>query len=580
MDRGRVIFAAAAAALAVCCLILYYPCLGFGFLGDDFLDLNHQFSTASFSSFEAGGFRPLMVAVWALDSRIYGPLRAWGWHVTNLLLHIANILLLLMLIRQMGLDKWTSLAALAFFALSFSVVPSVCRVSGRTTLAALVPLLGAMNLHLMWLRKRRRVYLILSLLLVLASLMTKETALACPLVFAALGVFHHGSRQGAPKVFLRNLLVYMVPVAVYGVWRLAAVGTMLGYAESSSIGPYMIRNITLLAAGTFSPWLSGLSARMALIVLVAAGWMLRGKDGLGLLGLFLIFTMLITVSNLPARSYYAYAALPGTALLFASLTRICRDRRGLLAALPVLLILGSFLESRDEVGRMSQVSQYTQDLLDSMAELVERTPGDGPIIVSGIRTQLAGYGTLWPGAFEEALTTRDIRSSRRVGFQDEYFWEVMLPMVGEDGGDSVYFAQFSSSGWRILPFFVSDRNWIGRECVLNAAASNGAITVSDTLRQFNSCYLVTSGPCSLGVMDPLSNTVSVLNGVRQAGDTAWFDLENSRAWLLSETPFQLYILSGHSDQSATAHFSFERIWLGTLEERRSQKNMLLPDQHR
>ncbi len=47
-------------------LFLLYPTITNGFLSDDFLDLDHSFSLRTFTQFEAGGFRPLTVAVWAL----------------------------------------------------------------------------------------------------------------------------------------------------------------------------------------------------------------------------------------------------------------------------------------------------------------------------------------------------------------------------------------------------------------------------------------------------------------------------------------------------------------------------------
>jgi len=189
MSSSTLCFCISILVLSVLLLMLFLPCLSLGFLGDDFLDLEHDFGLRSFARFEAGGFRPLMVAVWALDSNLYGPQSSWGWHLTNILLHTINLFLMILLLKQLDFGKWTILAGAAFFALSYSVVPSVCRVSGRTTVAALVPLLGAMNLHLVWKRKGKRLYLLTALLMVLISLLVKETTLASPLAFASISVF-------------------------------------------------------------------------------------------------------------------------------------------------------------------------------------------------------------------------------------------------------------------------------------------------------------------------------------------------------------------------------------------------------
>ncbi|MBN2586489.1 MAG: hypothetical protein JXA64_09810 [Candidatus Fermentibacteraceae bacterium] len=567
MSVRTAVFSAAVLLVLTGMAVLYIPCLRLGFLGDDFLDLDHGFGPSTFGSFEAGGFRPLIVAVWTFDSTIYGPTNAWGWHLTNILLHLCNIALVLLLLRQFGTDRRVLLAALAFFAFSFSVVPSVCRVSGRTTVAALVPLLGAMNLHVLWKRKGNELFLVASLLLVLASLLTKETALACPIMFGAVSTFLYNEEKSALRVFSRDFLIYMLPVLVYALWRLAAVGSRMGYAESGSFGVFMIRNLALLGTQVFSPWLSGLSARMALLVLPVGAWLLRGKDGLGLLGLVLMLGMLVTVSNLPPRPYYAYAAIPGATLLFAALARACSGKSRLMAAVPVLLLLGSFLEARDEAGRLSQASEYTETLIGHLAELEERTPGEGPLIVSGYRSQVAGYGTLWPGAYSEALGTRGLVPGRPIRFLDGYFFTVLLESMECESGVTSYFAEYTGNGWETAAFRPGDRKWDESGATLASEAGSGSVAISDSLWMRNSCFIVTSSPCSLGVIDPMADSLVVYRGAHFSGDTTWFDLENSRAWLISNPPFSLFVLSSPGMEPGEVYFSPRRIWLPVIEER-------------
>jgi hypothetical protein len=571
MSVRTAVFSAAVLLMLTGFAVLYIPCLKLGFLGDDFLDLDHGFGPSTFGSFDAGGFRPLIVAVWAFDSAIYGPTNAWGWHLTNILLHLSNIALVLLLLKQFGTDRWVLLAALAFFALSFSAVPSVCRVSGRTTVAALVPLLGAMNLHVLWKRKGNDLFLVSSLLLVLASLLTKETALACPIIFGAISAFLYRKGKGGLRVFSRDFLIYMLPVLVYALWRLAAVGSRMGYAESGSLGVFMIRNLALLGTQVFSPWFTGLSARMALLVLPVGAWLLRGRDGLGLLGLILMLSMLVTVSNLPPRPCYAYAALPGATLLFAALARACSGKARLMAAVPVLLLLGSFLEARDEAGRMSQASEYTETLIGHLGELEARTPGEGPLIVSGYRSRVAGYGTLWPGAYSEALGTRGLVPGRPIRILDGYFCDVLLESMEREPGVTAYFAEYTGDGWETVPFRPGERRWDEGGATQSSEVLNGAVAISDSLWIRNSCFIVSSSPCSLGVIDPMADSMFVLRGAHSSGDTVWFDLENSRAWLVSTTPFDLFVLTSPEMSPGSAHFSFRRFWLSGLNERLLQK---------
>lgn len=128
-------------------MFLLLPSLRTGFLSDDFLDLDHGFSAATFTNYEAGGFRPLLTALWAFDSHVWGAGRAWGWHLTNIVLHLSCAFLLWRIAARLLADENRAAVAAAFFLVSMTAVPSVARVSGRTTPAAMLPLLAAVLAH-------------------------------------------------------------------------------------------------------------------------------------------------------------------------------------------------------------------------------------------------------------------------------------------------------------------------------------------------------------------------------------------------------------------------------------------------
>lgn len=85
----------------------------------------------AFSSFDpTGNWYPLTWISLMLDSSVYG-VNAGGYHWTNLLLHIANTLLLFILLKRMTADPWQSCFVAAIFAIHPLHVESVAWIAAR-----------------------------------------------------------------------------------------------------------------------------------------------------------------------------------------------------------------------------------------------------------------------------------------------------------------------------------------------------------------------------------------------------------------------------------------------------------------
>lgn len=552
-------------------LSLYLPALEIGFLSDDFLDLEHSFDPGTFTRFEAGGFRPLTVAVWAFDSAVYGPGRAWGWHLTNLLLHLLCASALILLLRSLGLRPRGLLAAAALFLLSPAVIPSAARVSGRTTIIALLPLLLAFRLHVRWERGRRRSILLLAgaQLLYLGSLLAKETALLAPLCFAGLSLYLAEDDRGRIRKSLQALALYLLPVAVYAAWRLLAVGLALGYGESARFGPFMLKNATMLVRMTVSPWLDGIPLRILLLLALAAVLALHRHWRKLVPAALLVLPLVLTVSNLPPRSYYAYAALPGAALCAGlAADRLAGWRWSLVLA---VLLAGCFLEARDELGRLRAADAYTETTTDHLAGLA-RTHPDMLIAVSGIREGVADYGTLWPGAYREALITRGIHPSTppvRAG----RMWEAAHVAMRRGEMLTVLFADLSATPAKLDTFSVDSRLW-GSSRLPDTTLSIGphGIGVDEDLWRYNSCRVWPAGPDSRLLLVSGEDACNEIAPHHLAADSAFFDLESTPTWLINDLPFRVFCGDAAGD-SVMIRFSFERIYLDELQERIDRKRM-------
>jgi hypothetical protein len=128
-------------------------------------------------------FRPLVVVSFAIDRFLYGE-HAAGYHLTNLVLHVAATLVAWAIARRVlgaGLAAW---AAAALFAIHPCHVQAVSWISGRTDVLAGLFYMAALALYLES-RERPRArgaLTLLSLLSFLLALTAKEMAITFPVV--------------------------------------------------------------------------------------------------------------------------------------------------------------------------------------------------------------------------------------------------------------------------------------------------------------------------------------------------------------------------------------------------------------
>jgi tetratricopeptide (TPR) repeat protein len=128
------------AALAVSTLALYLPALSHTFLEYDdqqyVTDNAHVQAGLTWKGllwafgFYAGNWHPLAWLSHMLDCQLFAA-RAWGHHLTNVLLHTANTLLLFALVKRLTRCVWRSAAVAALFAWHPLHVESVAWVAER-----------------------------------------------------------------------------------------------------------------------------------------------------------------------------------------------------------------------------------------------------------------------------------------------------------------------------------------------------------------------------------------------------------------------------------------------------------------
>lgn len=139
----------------------------------------------AFTQSHAANWHPLTWLSHMLDCQLYG-LNAGGHHLTNVLLHAANAILLFLVLRQMTGSLWRSAFVAALFAIHPLRVESVAWVSERKDLLSGLFFLLSIWAYVRYVRNRSRARYGALLLFFILGLMCKPMLVTLPAVLLLL----------------------------------------------------------------------------------------------------------------------------------------------------------------------------------------------------------------------------------------------------------------------------------------------------------------------------------------------------------------------------------------------------------
>ena len=401
-------------ALALITLLLYISTLSFQFVWDDHVQvesnplllswktvpqafrrsLSFQLSPAGKGNY----YRPFFV-VWSVFNHSLFGFRPWGWHLTNVLLHVGASCLVFFLLRRMKVEYWTAAIATAAFAVHPVHIEAVAWVSaGADTLTTIFYLLTFLAfLESRDLKNRRRAAcMLVSWALFACALLTKEIAVTFPAILAAyLWLDPGGSKHGGMIRRLGKVLVSTLPYALLDVLYLMERARVLhGFSQiQKNYGPLVtLQTLPLVLMDylrilVFPSGLTGFyytayvrkldvigfvlpTVVLALVVALVYWWSRReGEPLIAFFGLW-IPICLIPVLYLPVfkagdfiRDRYLYLPSAGLAFLLAKAIRTIPSRSthgsgGWLQPAAVTVMVGAF-----SVGVLSQQVYWANDLL-------------------------------------------------------------------------------------------------------------------------------------------------------------------------------------------------------------------------
>jgi Flp pilus assembly protein TadD len=218
-SRVRVESLAPGAILVALTLGVYAQTLDFGFVNiDDPLyvsDNPHVLAGASFEStgwafttWYEGGWRPLVWLSFMLDSAVGGPgAGASVYHATNVLLHLANTLLVFGLLRTLTGALWQSAVVAALFAVHPQHVEAVAWVTSRKDVLSTLFWLLTTLAYVSYVRAPSSARYGVMCLCFALGLMAKPMLVALPFTLLLLDAWplRRATRSAAPRLLLEKL---------------------------------------------------------------------------------------------------------------------------------------------------------------------------------------------------------------------------------------------------------------------------------------------------------------------------------------------------------------------------------------
>lgn len=204
--------------------VLYYPVLFYGYFPwDDFTYVRDNSDIKSlsfenikllFSKFYLGNYHPLTMFSFALDYKL-GNGDVFYFHLTNILLHSANALLVFFLLNKFNFNRIVCGITALLFLISPVQFESVIWISERKNVIYTFFYLLSVLFFLKHVEKRKGSNYILSLVFFILSLLSKGQAVTLPLALVVVLYFYCERKELKQK--LKTLIPFFVLSIVFGI---------------------------------------------------------------------------------------------------------------------------------------------------------------------------------------------------------------------------------------------------------------------------------------------------------------------------------------------------------------------------
>lgn len=217
--------------LVLATLLVFWRTIGFDFLPYDDnvyvyenLHVTRGLSWANIrwaftpSNSTLGLWTPLTTLSHMATCQVFG-INAWGHHLVNVLLHVANAVLLFLVLRSMSGALWRS----AFVALVFAIHPlrveSVAWVAERKDVLSGFFFMLTLAAYAWYVRKRTLTRYLAVLLALIAGLLSKQMLVTVPFLLLLLDYWPLGRLQTGPRFLgdFARLTLEKIPLMIFAV---------------------------------------------------------------------------------------------------------------------------------------------------------------------------------------------------------------------------------------------------------------------------------------------------------------------------------------------------------------------------
>ena len=391
-------------AFVVGAVLLYWPVIFTGLFADDFVLL----TAAQAGRFTVWSelFRPSVFVVWRALSAVAGdpgvPL-----HAANVILHGINGFLVCTIGRAARLPRWAAACAGVLFVSYPAAVEAVAWPSGIQDVLMTTCVLTVVAIAVSW--RSGSVGAALGIVALLAGLLTKETAIAAPLILAALGFVPELRRPAWAAAVACGAVVAVFLAVRFSLLPLPSSFSSLPdrYAiKELLVRPFATLIVPFRADETLRhPALGILSVALVVLTLRSAASRTGGRDRAPALAFASACTILAAVAPVLTYFYvdadlfgsrYLYLALSGWVLLLATSASVLTK----IGAVPLACLIAVWLPSaRAHMTPWQDAAMLRDRILTAAAGASDASCAGW--IVSGVPATLRGV-PLFVNGFPEA----------------------------------------------------------------------------------------------------------------------------------------------------------------------------------
>lgn len=322
--------------MASAALVCYHPVFSSDFMTDDytFLDVAGRLSLEKYIAFYfdprglISWYRPFQGMLWWLEYQLFG-VAPDGYHIVNVVIHIANACLIFGLTTRLVHKAWVGLLA----GLAFLVLPAVAIDvfwPGVADPQLVLFYLSALWFWVIYLERNRRWALIATFIAFLSTLLTKEMGATLIVTMFLVDRLLIGSSSTLKRLVLRYMPfgVAMIPYVLIE-YSIQTRGVYVNFVTYGT-GGHSLENLGQYILWLAFPWSSdALINQIALVIIVLAlvySIAIKRQRGLVFLALGGLITVLPVVPFPFAIQRYLYLPVIFSAVFLALGVEFARTR--------------------------------------------------------------------------------------------------------------------------------------------------------------------------------------------------------------------------------------------------------------